>query len=56
MGIFTGEDVFDGKAIRVEYKWSNITANSARWEQAFSADMGKNWETNWIMEMTRVPG
>lgn len=54
VGIFIGTDVLDGRPINVEYKWSNITANSARWEQAFSADGGKTWETNWIMELRRV--
>jgi hypothetical protein len=28
--------------------------DSPRWEQAFSADGGANWETNWIMNFTRV--
>ena len=54
VGIFIGTDVFNGAPITVEYKWSNISANAARWEQAFSADNGKTWETNWIMEMKRV--
>lgn len=56
VGIFTGEDEFEGKPILVEYKWSNISGDFPRWEQAFSADKGKTWETNWIMEMTRIPG
>jgi hypothetical protein len=34
--------------------WSDIAANSCRWRQAFSADGGKTWETNWIMDFTRV--
>ncbi len=34
--------------------WSDITPTLARWEQAFSPDGGKSWETNWIMEFTRV--
>lgn len=33
--------------------YSDITTTSCRWEQAFSADEGRTWETNWIMELTR---
>ena len=35
-------------------QWSAITPTSARWEQASSADDGKAWQTNWIMELQRV--
>lgn len=52
-GVFYGDDVDDGKPIRVRYLWSGITSRSARWEQAFSLDTEKTWETNWIMEITR---
>ncbi len=55
VGIFEGADDFNGKPIRVRYTWSHITADSARWEQAFSSDAGKSWETNWVMNMTRMP-
>jgi hypothetical protein len=40
--------------VRVRYRWSHITPTSARWEQAFSPDAGKTWETNWMMEFRRV--
>ncbi|MEN9866940.1 MAG: hypothetical protein RL748_2530 [Pseudomonadota bacterium] len=54
VGVFEGTDLFDGKPVRVRYTWSHITANSARWEQAFSQDEGQSWETDWVMEMTRA--
>lgn len=54
VGIFEGDDTLNGRAIRVRYKWSNISANTARWEQAFSPDGGVTWECNWVMEQTRA--
>lgn len=54
VGTFMGDDLFDGKPIKVRFIWSDITANSGRWEQAFSPDGGKTWETNWRMRFTRV--
>jgi hypothetical protein len=53
-GEFYDQELFEGRSIYVRYIWSNITADSARWEQAFSPDGGKTWETNWIMEFTRA--
>jgi hypothetical protein len=53
-GEFYADDVYDGRPIRVVYVWSEITPESARWEQAFSVDGGATWETNWIMESRRT--
>jgi hypothetical protein len=53
-GTFEGDDTFNGKPIKVRFEWSNITANTAHWEQAFSPDGGKTWETNWRMDLTRT--
>jgi hypothetical protein len=52
-GEFYDQELFEGKSIFVRYLWSDITPTSCRWEQAFSADGGKTWETNWIMDFTR---
>jgi hypothetical protein len=54
VGTFFGDDTFEGRPIRIRFLWSQIKANSARWEQAFSTDGGATWETNWIMEFTRA--
>jgi hypothetical protein len=52
-GEFYDQEMFEGRSIYVRFIWSDITPTSCRWEQAFSADGGKTWEINWIMENTR---
>jgi hypothetical protein len=52
-GEFYGEDVDDGKAVKVRYTWNKLDEDHARWEQAFSYD-DRAWETNWIAEFTRA--
>lgn len=54
IGVFEGPDVHQGRPIRTRYTWSRITSRSARWEQAYSADGGCTWETNWVMDYRRV--
>ena len=41
-------------SVFVRFIWSNITPNSAHFEQSYSDDGGKTWELNWITEQTRV--
>lgn len=53
-GEFYAQEPFEGKRVLSRFIWSNITATSCRWEQALSADGGKTWETNWIMEFERL--
>jgi hypothetical protein len=45
---------FNDWSILVRNVWSDITANSCRFEQSPSDDGGKIWETNWIATNTRV--
>jgi hypothetical protein len=54
IGEFYDQEMYEGKSIYVRFIWSDITENSCRWEQAFSPDGGKTWETNWIMQFTRT--
>jgi hypothetical protein len=55
VGRFYGDDIHDGRPIRVRYLWDRITSVGARWQQAFSADEERIWETNWIMTFARAP-
>jgi hypothetical protein len=53
VGTFYADDTLRGKTVRVRFTWSNISATSAHWEQAFSPDGGKTWEVNWITDFKR---
>ena len=54
IGDFFSDDVLDGRAIRVRYRWLDTGTATPRWEQAFSPDAGASWETNWTMVFTRT--
>ena len=54
VGEFYSQETHDGMHVYSRFIWSKTTANSCRWEQALSADGGKTWETNWIMEFERA--
>jgi hypothetical protein len=53
-GEFLADDVYNGRPVKVAYIWSDITEDTAHWEQAFSVDSGDTWETNWTAEFRRV--
>ena len=55
VGTFYSDGLLNGKPTRTRFTWSHITPTSARWEQAYSQDAGKTWDTNWIMEFKRLP-
>ncbi|MES2058662.1 MAG: DUF1579 domain-containing protein [Pseudomonadota bacterium] len=54
LGTFFADDTLRGQPVKLRFLWSAITATSAEWRQALSADGGKTWETNWIMHFARV--
>ena len=53
-GEFYSNETLNGRPILVRFTIAPITADSCRFEQAFSADGGKTWELNWIATDTRV--
>jgi hypothetical protein len=54
VGTFYADETFNGKPVRTRFLWTEITLTSAHWEQAYSPDGGKTWETNWVQDIVRV--
>jgi hypothetical protein len=46
------DETVDGKGVLWRFYWMRSVHGSPRWEQAFSADGGETWETNWVMTFT----
>jgi hypothetical protein len=53
VGTFFAEDTLAGQPIRIRFVWTRVDVDTLRWEQAFSADAGGTWETNWTMDFHR---
>jgi hypothetical protein len=54
VGTFLDQENYNGRTILVRQLWTPQTAGSYHFEQAFSADFGKSWETNFIADLTRI--
>jgi hypothetical protein len=52
--IFASDYDDNGRTMKSVGVWDLITPNSCRWRQATSADGGRTWEHNWIMNWSRV--
>ena len=52
-GEFFDSELRNGRMVQVRYVWSDLTPKSARMEQSFSPDGGKNWAVNWIVDLSR---
>jgi threonine/homoserine/homoserine lactone efflux protein len=53
-GVFEGDDVIDGVALRCRYTWYDTATAHPKWRQDFSFDGGKTWKPNWFMTYTRI--
>ena len=53
-GVFYSAEEFDGRRVLVRFVIESTSADTCRFEQAFSADGGATWETNWIAMDTRT--
>ena len=53
-GVFYADDTYQEESIKVRFKWNSLNPEQPRWEQAFSKDDGKTWETNWTMIFSRL--
>lgn len=53
-GEFHGLENVDGREVLVRFTISRTDADTAHFEQAYSDDGGRSWETNWIATDTRV--
>lgn len=51
-GTFYDREPYNGKMILVRFRVYDITRTSCRFDQAFSADGGTTWETNFIVTET----
>lgn len=52
-GVYYGQDSLDGRMVLVRFVISDITVNSARFVQSYSADGGETWIDNWVAVDTR---
>ena len=53
-GEFYDQETLGARAILVRFLIVPVDADTCRFEQAFSDDGGKTWETNWVAVDTRV--
>jgi hypothetical protein len=58
-GEFFGDDLDDGRPVRVRFLWERLGADAARWSQDFAlidpaGGPDGAWECNWVMEFRRL--
>jgi hypothetical protein len=56
IGVFYGQEHYQGKEYKLRFQWKKETENTAKWEQAYFDESKNEWETNWTMEFTKDDG
>lgn len=54
VGLFISEYEEEGRTMLAAGVWDRITAHSCRWRQATSADGGRTWVHDWIMDWRKA--
>jgi hypothetical protein len=52
-GEFYDRETYEGRSIFSRFLWTSSGPGACRWEQAYSLDAGRTWETNWTADFTR---
>ncbi len=55
-GEFYDHEEIGGKRVFARILWEVRSPKQCHWEQAFSTDEGRTWETNWIIDSNNVKG
>ncbi|MGN6211474.1 hypothetical protein [Parafilimonas sp.] len=53
-GEFYNQETINSRAVLVKFIISPVNSDTCRFEQSYSDDGGKTWETNWIAVDTRL--
>ncbi|WP_298903558.1 hypothetical protein [uncultured Psychroserpens sp.] len=54
IGEFYGEETYEGRSYKLRFTWTKPSENTALWKQAYFDEKNSQWETNWIMEFTKM--
>src|SRR6185312_7737579 len=54
IGRFECDDIVFGTHVRVRFVWTVVDPDNLEWEQFFSFDGRRTWESNWLMQSTRI--
>ena len=54
VGIFYGTEVNRGRTFKMRFRWVRLAEDHALWDQAYQNPETGEWQTNWVLELTRI--